>query len=192
MNENENPEVTPTPQPETPKPSPEEIKAENEARQRRVQQYVEQLRLEQNLPFGILAGLAGAIIGAILWAVITVSFEFQIGFMAIGVGLLVGFAMQFAGKGLDQQFGIAGGALALLGCILGNYFTLIAVIGSEYSIGFFEVISTLPMSDVFSALAENTDFYDILFYGIAVYEGYKFAFRRVPEEEMARVAAGKN
>ena len=53
---------------------------------------------EKKLLLGGLAGLAAAIIGAIIWAVVTVTAKYQIGWMAVGVGVLVGFALRI-GKG---------------------------------------------------------------------------------------------
>jgi hypothetical protein len=53
---------------------------------------------EKKLLLGGFAGLAAAILGAIIWAVVTVTTKYQIGYMAIGVGALVGFALRI-GKG---------------------------------------------------------------------------------------------
>jgi hypothetical protein len=132
-----------------------------------------------NLGLGIAAGLVATLIGAVLWAVITVTTEFQIGFMAIGVGVLVGFAVRRFGNGTAQAFGIAGGALSLLGCVIGNLFTVIGFISNQESMPLTQVagivladpsMTVMLMRESFSAM-------DILFYAIAVYEGYKLAFR---------------
>ena len=47
-----------------------------------------------NLPPGVVAGLGAAIVGAAIWAAITAATDYQIGFMAIGVGFLAGFAVR--------------------------------------------------------------------------------------------------
>jgi hypothetical protein len=80
---------------------------------------------EKKLLLGGFAGLAAAIIGAIIWAVVTVTTKYQIGWMALGVGTLVGFALRIGNGG--KTFGILGAFLALFSCILGNYFSLIAL-----------------------------------------------------------------
>ena len=36
-------------------------------------------------------------------------------------------------------------------------------------------------------LIETFDFMDLLFYGIAIYEGYRFSFRNMTEEERASI-----
>ena len=140
------------------------------------------LATEQNLLVGIAAGGVAALIGAGIWALITILTNYQIGWMAIGVGFLVGMAVRIAGKGIDTVFGVVGATMALLGCLLGNLFTLCYFIGIEYEIGTLDVLTQLDLSMVFGLFKETFSPIDLLFYGIAVYEGYRLSFR-VEEEE---------
>ena len=128
---------------------------------------------EKKLLLGGLAGLAAAIIGAIIWAVVTVTAKYQIGWMAVGVGVLVGFALRI-GKG-GKLFGFLGAFLALFGCILGNYFSLVALAAAELHVPFFTVLSNTDTAKVISAMWEDFISTSFLFYAIAAYEGYKFS-----------------
>ena len=119
----------------------------------KLNQYLEELRLQQNLPLGIGAGVIASLIGAVLWAVITVATGYQIGYMAIAVGLLVGFAIKFAGKGIDKIFGIAGAILALLGCALGNFLSIIGFVAAAENLTYFEILSTLNPSIIVEIMA---------------------------------------
>lgn len=157
--------------------------------QNKLNRYLEQLKLEQNLSNGIAAGLGAAILSAILWAIITVLTGFQIGYMALAVGFFVGYAVRYAGKGLDKQFGIAGAALALLGCLLGNFFSIIGFIAQAQELGYFEVLSMMDISMIPQFMVETFSVMDILFYGLAIYEGYKFSFRQITEEDILRNAS---
>lgn len=150
----------------------------------KLNQYREKIRMEQNLPMAIVSGLATALIGAILWAIITVSTGFQIGYMAIGVGFIVGYAVSFLGKGIDQVFGIIGALFALLGCLGGNALSIIGFAAIEFNMGYFEVLSRINVSLLTDAMAAGFSPIDLLFYGLAVYEGYHFAFRKISEEEV--------
>ena len=85
-----------------------------------VEQLVHDLRAASSLPKGIAVGFVAMIVGAAIWAGITVATNYQIGWMSVGVGLLVGFAVRVGGGGIDNAFGLAGAALALIGCVLGN------------------------------------------------------------------------
>ena len=132
-----------------------------------------------NLAGALLGGLAAAVAGALIWAVITVTIKFQIGFMAVGVGFLVAWAVRTLGKGRDVAFGVIGGGFALFGCLLGNLLS---------ACGFIAVQAVEPVMSVTLRILENPasiatilrqSFWrmDLLFYAIAVYEGYKLARR---------------
>ena len=54
------------------------------------ERYTQAIRDNQNLGLGILGGVMAAVVGAALWAIITVAINYQIAWMAIGVGFLVG------------------------------------------------------------------------------------------------------
>lgn len=154
--------------------------------QEKFNEYVAQLKSQQNFPKAILVGIIAALIGAGLWAVITIATEYQIGFMAVGVGLLVGFTVRSAGNGIDQKFGILGAGLSLFGCLLGNYLTVIGMIGKYSGLGFMDTFTTIGFGGAISLLGETFEPVDILFYGIAVYEGYKFSFRRISQNEIVQ------
>jgi hypothetical protein len=127
---------------------------------------------------GILAGLAAALVGAVIWAVITVTTKYQIGFMAIGVGFLVGYAVRTVGRGSGKEFGIAGAVLALLGCVLGNLLSACGFIAHENSLSVWAVISSLNLQAMADIIGATFDGMDLLFYAIAIYEGFKLSILR--------------
>ena len=149
-----------------------------------LQRAVERLRGEQSLLAGLGAGAVAAFVGAVLWAVITNVTGYQIGFMAIGVGFLVGYAVRIVGKGMDQAFGIGGAVLALLGCVVGNALAILAIIATQENMTYAEVWSRVDLSIIVGLMSETFSPIDLLFYGIAVYEGYKLSFRQVTEDEL--------
>jgi hypothetical protein len=147
-------------------------------------QYRERLRLEQNLPLALLGGVAAAVVGAVLWAIISVATNYQIGYMAVALGFIVGYTVRFAGKGLDQVFGILGAALALGGCLLGNLLTMVGFIANDEGLGYVQVLLGIDYSLVPSAMMATFSPIDLLFYGLATYEGYRFSFRQISEAEI--------
>ncbi|MEO8269880.1 MAG: hypothetical protein ABI557_09170, partial [Aureliella sp.] len=90
-----------------------------------------QLVQQQNFPLGVASGVAAALVGGAAWAAVTVATGYQISWMAVGIGFLVGFAIRSTGKGLTKSFGYAGGALALFGCLLGNFLTMSGFIAQD-------------------------------------------------------------
>jgi hypothetical protein len=136
---------------------------------------------------GFMGGIGAATIGAIIWAIITATANYQIGWMAVGVGFLVGFAVRQFGKGIDTSFGIVGAALSLLGCLAGNLFSVCIVVSRQEGMAILEVLSRLNPEIVVGLMKATFSPIDLLFYGIAIYEGYKFSFRTITEGELAKM-----
>jgi len=59
-------------------------------------------------------------------------------------------------------------------------------------LSFMQTLSQIDWSLVPSLLVETGSPIDLLFYGIAIYEGYKFSFRKITEEELVANATIKN
>lgn len=127
-----------------------------------------------SIPFALLGGFAACLIGAAIWAVITVLAEYQTGLMAIVVGLLVGFSVRYFGQGTRPVFGVIGASFALVGCVLGNVFTQIGFFSAEAGLSLFRSVTAINYPLLVRFLVENGDPIDLLFFGIAIFEGYRF------------------
>ncbi len=175
---------------ENTRPEEEESEPEHEMDPALLEMAMERLRSEQNFGAAVLAGLAAAVVGAVAWAAITAVTGYQIGYMAVGVGFIVGSAVRVVGKGVDRVFGIAGALLALLGCLLGNLFTVCYFVSVAVEMGILEVLTMLDPAIVIDMLVTTFSPMDLLFYGIAVYEGYRLPFRQLTEEELSGILRG--
>tara|TARA_R110001632_G_scaffold42605_4_gene107877 strand:+ start:715 stop:1371 length:657 start_codon:yes stop_codon:yes gene_type:complete len=145
---------------------------------------LDKLRSEQNYQLALIIGIIVGVIGAGLWAAITVATEYQIGYMAIAIGAGVGFSIRIFGKGIDQKFGITGAIIALISCALGNFFSIIAFVGQYENLSFFDTLLRFDYSQLIPIMSESFSVMDVLFYGLAAYEGYKFAFKPITKEEV--------
>jgi hypothetical protein len=141
------------------------------------QSAIEQLEDQPNFLMGLIGGGIAMLAGAIAWGAITYFTQYQIGWMSIGVGFLVGVAIRFFGKGKTLTFGVSGAVLALIGCLLGNLIFYSVIIAQEESASFLNVFFWLLVNP--AALLEvftiAFDFKDILFYAIAAYAGFSAA-----------------
>ena len=138
---------------------------------------IEQLEDQPNLLMGLIAGAIAMLVAAIVWGAITYFADFQIGWMSIGVGFLVGLAIRFFGKGKTITFGIFGAILALIGCVLGNLIFYAGVIAQQEGAPFLDVFFILLLTPA-AAIEVFTiafDFMDILFYALAAYAGFSTA-----------------
>jgi hypothetical protein len=145
-------------------------------------EHYERLRAEQSLLVALFAGIAGALVGAFVWAAVTVVTEYQVGYMAIAVGFIVGYAVRL-GNGIDKVFGVLGAVLSLFGCVLGNAFSLICFVSKQEHLSLTETISRLDYATISQLFTATFQVMDLVFYAIAVYEGYRFSFRRLSPED---------
>lgn len=135
---------------------------------------------EQNFPRAIGLGTLAALISAIVWAAITLFSGYQIGWIAVGVGVLVGITVRRFGKGVETKFGIAGATLALLGCASGNVLAALGSITREEVLPLSQVIDQIDLRMLFDIWEATFRPMDLLFYAIAAYEGYKLSLRQLP------------
>ncbi|HLO16473.1 MAG TPA: hypothetical protein VK206_16695 [Anaerolineales bacterium] len=138
---------------------------------------IEQLDNQPSLLMGLIGGGIAMLVGALIWGAISYFTEYQIGWMAIGVGFIVGIAIRFFGRGKTIGFGVSGAVLALIGCLLGNLIFYSGILAREEGVSFLRVFFLLLLSpaaaiEVFS-IAFN--FMDILFYALAAYAGFSTA-----------------
>lgn len=146
-----------------------------------------QLQSEQNLGGAIVAGIITGLIGAILWGTITVMTGYQIGYMAIGIGFGVGYVIRMVGKGVDEYFGYWGAGIALLSVILGNILSIFGFIGKLENMSIVDVMLQLDYTLLPEIMQESFSIIDLLFYGFALYGGYKYAFRALSNKDLARL-----
>ncbi|UCG05550.1 MAG: hypothetical protein JSV83_16775 [Desulfobacterales bacterium] len=166
---------------------PEAAKVPVDIDELKLQTLMQEIKDNQNLSLGILGGMGAAAIGAIIWAVITALTNFQIGWMAVGLGFLVGIGVRSLGKGINTSFGIVGAILSLVGCLAGNLLTVCILISRQEGIELFNLLTRLNPAVVVELIKATFNPMDLLFYGIAVYEGYRFSFRRVSDDELSKL-----
>lgn len=148
-------------------------------------------KTEGNFFGSVIAGFFAAIVGAIAWAAVAFFTGYNIGWLAIGVGFIVGYTIRKVGQSSDKKFGVMGALLALFGCIFGNLLTVAAYITIEEGVGFFEVLGILDPIVAVQIMMETFSLFDLLFYGLALYAGYKYSFE--PEKpKLKRISAANS
>lgn len=129
----------------------------------------------------VLAGLAAAIVGGIVWALIVVKTGYEIGFAAVGIGILAGFAVVFATrgrKGVPLQ--VTAVLASALGIVLGKYFTYVWEFKDAVREAFGDDAADEVLvfdSDIVRFFFEDADqifgFYDLLWVAFAVYAAWR-------------------
>lgn len=151
----------------------------------------ERIIADQNFSAALIAGIVVGLVGAILWGVITVATNYQIGYMALAIGAGVGFAVRMFGKGIDEKFGYLGAVLSFFSVLIGNFLSVIGYLANAEGLGYIETLLLFDYAYFPQLMAETFSLIDVLFYGIAVYEGYKFSFRKITEQDILEMQEKK-
>ena len=141
------------------------------------QAVMEESPVRENMLAVLAAGLAAMLAGAVLWAPVTVITHMELGLMAIVVGFVVGLGIQKTRKRPNKNFSILGAVLALIGCLLGNVFSFVAIAVQQSGAPFADTLSHVSAAGLLAVMADNFEAMDLLFYAIAIYEGFKFGSR---------------
>jgi len=129
----------------------------------------------------LVAGFTGMTLGAGIWALVAYLTGYNIGLLAILNGAIVGVLIQFAGQSKDIKFGIIGAVYAGLSVYLGNFLTLLvffaygsASAGVE-EMGWSAALSPAGLAAAFIYGFIGSGLLGILFYALAILEGFKFS-----------------
>ncbi len=133
---------------------------------------------EQKFLEALFASIFVGFTGAIIWALITYFTERQFGLIAIAIGAGIGISINYTGNGFEQKFAFLGAVVAFLSCLLGNFLALVgfAAKGSEMTL--LQVFGAIDFSKVANIMISSFGIMDLLFYSLAVYEGYRFATKK--------------
>lgn len=135
------------------------------------------MKKKQNLGLGIAGGIGGFFIGVAAWTGIMLLVSYKLDWMALGVGLFIGFSIRISGKGVEPAFGITGGILAFLSSIAGNILTACIIFAHGKSISLFSVIRQLNLQTSLYFLKAVIGPFDVIFCIGAILLGYYFAFK---------------
>lgn len=85
---------------------------------------------DDRAPLALAAGLVAALLGGLIWAAIVLVTDYEVGWVAWGIGALVGFAMAAVTRTRGRSMALAAAALALVGLIAGKGFVVAGSAGS--------------------------------------------------------------
>lgn len=127
-----------------------------------------------NVGLGILAAVVATLAAAAAYGGIMNALEREIGYAAVGVGAVVGFA---AGKlgGRNPVLPLVSAALSVVSVFLGELFYYALVIAGGTGAGLGDVLSTLGASGLVDIWKEEADFMNVLFLGLGAFTGFSAA-----------------
>ena len=152
------------------------------------QHYVDLRRTRQQFIPAIMAGLVGATAGALIWLGLSVFTSFQVGWTAVGIGLLVGAMIRVTGHGFDRIFGVAAVAITLAGCAGGTLLSGCWLLSIQTAdTGFADMLLALTPGlavEIFKAMLSPMS---LTCYGVGAVASYWLSIRRIKAAELAEL-----
>jgi hypothetical protein len=142
----------------------------------------EEYSSEALLP-GLAGGILAALVGGVVWGLIVILTDYEVGFVAWGIGFLAGFlVVRFAGGRKGAPLQAIAIVSSLVGIVLGKYIAYVYFVKEVVreriseeaadSIGYFD-------TDVMSAFREDFSNvfggYDLLWAGLAIFTAWRMA-----------------
>lgn len=140
---------------------------------------------EQPRPLGLalLAGLVAAVLGGVAWGLVVKHSEYEVGVVAWGIGLVVGFAVAAVSRARGPALQAIAVACALVGILLGKYLSYALVLQEEADAQGVDV--GLFSGDMWSFFREDLDlvfgWFDLLWIGLAVFTAWRALQPAEPE-----------
>ena len=132
----------------------------------------------------VAAGLVAALVGGIVWGLIVKVSDYEVGFVAWGIGFIAGTAVVLATRGAKgTQFQVIAVVSALLGILLGKYLGYAFDIKEQADAA--GVSIGLLSGDMFSFFREDLEnvfgLFDVLWVGFAVFTAWRIPQIDAPE-----------
>lgn len=125
---------------------------------------------------GCAAGGVAALVGASCWAIVAGVAGMQMGWVAVLIGFIVGYAVRFAGQGNAPIFGFAAGLLAILGCLLGNILGVVYLTMPTGGLSYTQSFSRLDLDKITTVASDHFKNIDVIFYAISIYLSSTIAY----------------
>jgi len=109
----------------------------------------------------------------VIWAAISLLTGHHLGIIAIAVGFIVGMSVAIFGGGDSWDYGQVGGFFAFFACLVGNFLAGIGLVAPPH-MNYFEALFSFDYSQTILLMQAVSSPMDLIFYGIAVIEGFKF------------------
>lgn len=142
------------------------------------------LLAEQNFGAAIIAGIVAMVLSAGIYGIVkALADNLYYSILAAGIGVAIGFTMQFLGRGIDKKFALFASVFSLLGCMLGNMFAVVMNIAMATAVSPFDVMQDSAWSELYRWMFAELRFADLMFWVIGIGGAAYFARRPLTREE---------
>ena len=143
---------------------------------------------EENFVAALIAGAVAMLIGAFAYSMFGGARSFGQGFAVAGIGVLVGAAMGFLGRGISSRFDVLAAVYTVGGYLLGNLARTVSAQARDTATSVVEVLTNTPLATLAGWLFSDFYVIDIVFLLVAVVAAVFLAKRALSRAD--RLALG--
>lgn len=144
----------------------------------------EKLLSEQNFGVAVIAGAVAMILSATAYGITrSLSESPYFSISAAGIGIVIGFTVQYLGRGIGWKYSVAAAVYAALGCMLGNMFAVVMNLARTAVVSPFDVVANSTVPTLFEWMFADVSIADLMFWFIGIGSAAYFATRPLTREQ---------
>jgi hypothetical protein len=146
----------------------------------------EELLQQQNFVAAVIAGAVAMILAAAIYGIAKSLWEGIYPFYSIfaaGIGLAVGYAMQFLGRGIQARFAVVAAIYAFIGCVLGNMLAVVMRMARATAVSPLDIVMNVTRSEWREWMFSDMHVADLMFWLIGIGAAAYFSRRPLTREE---------
>jgi hypothetical protein len=148
----------------------------------------EKLIAEQNFAAALVAGAIATLFAAVAYGIVVATWGFSYGFMAAGIGVVVGLSMGLPGRGITRKFSVVAAAYTLIGCVLGNLVLRIVNMSEASATSPLDVIQGSSLSALAQWSVAGLTLIHLVFWFVAVAAAVFLAKRPLSRSQRLAIA----
>ena len=129
-----------------------------------------------NVGVAIFAGALATIVGTMVCMGFALLTGWHVGYMAAGVGIVMGFVIRGSGRGSLVIFGALGVFFTLLTCLIGEMGVAIQAATTQ-RLDFYGVLTTMNLPELAVTIVTRTDTMMTVIYAIGIFFAFKLSRR---------------
>lgn len=115
----------------------------DDAEKQKNYELAEKLLAEQNFAAAVIAGAVATGIAVFAFVIVVARWPIAYGFAAAGLGIIIGLAMQFVGRGIATKFSVVATVYTLIGCVVGDLIVGMSISGVHLVFWFVAVFAAV-------------------------------------------------
>ena len=151
----------------------------------------EKLLSEQNFVAAMIAGAVATVLAAVAYGLVVSTWRYSYGFAAVGIGIVVGLAMGYPGRGISTKFAIVASLYALVGCFLGNVFMAMIVSEIGRASSPIDVFRNSSLPEAASKAMSYISLIDLVYWFVAMFCAAFLARRSLSRSERLSIGMAR-